>query len=286
MKLCLGPGYVSGSQRVRIAYCQQALVPAVCDPVAMLPDYGETLRADATTARAYAQRYRDAGVELLGFAMEPLFPATIAGGEIMEAAVGARRRLFEAMQAADLQLFTQTLRLPKHPTDAENEAQLERLFAFYRRLLPTAEQAGIRIATHSTWAPDTNGWMWGVAAFTRFLDALPSPANGYLFDNAIVYMLGDDPAEAVRTFAGKIPFCHLRDVRRAADGPGVDGTGYDETWPGAGELDQLATLRALKETDFAGGLMPEHQPPLDVDHSGAASHAWTVGYYRALLAQL
>jgi sugar phosphate isomerase/epimerase len=128
--------------------------------------------------------------------------------------------------------------------------------------------------------------MWGAAIFQRVLAALPSPACGYLFDNAILHMLGDDPVAAVQTFAGRIPFCHLRDVRRAADGQGVDGTGYDETWPGAGEIDQLAVLRALRATGFTGGLMPEHQPPLDIDPAGAASHAWTVGYFRALLAQL
>lgn len=56
-----------------------------------------------------------------------------------------------------------------------------------------------------------------------------------------------------------------------------DGSGHDETRPGAGEIDQLAVLRAMRETGFAGGLMPEHQPALDADPAGVSSRAWTVG---------
>jgi mannonate dehydratase len=282
MMLCLGPAAVGSHAPTRIEFCRATGVPAVLEPCGSVPGFADTQRLDVRRLRAYRQPFADAGIEIVAMNAAPLYPSTIGGGSATETALDVLRGVFEALGEVGVPAFTQTLRLPKLPEPAGDE-QMQRLYDYYRRLCGLAESAGVRIATHSPWSPETNGWMWGASHFARLFEAVPSRANGFLYDNAILSMLGDDPAEAVRRFGDRIAFCHIRDVRRAADGVGVAGTGYDEVFPGDGEIDFRAIFAALSEVGYRGGLMPEHLPRLPNDPTSNAAIACAIGYFKALL---
>jgi mannonate dehydratase len=180
---------------------------------------------------------------------------------------------------------TTALPIDNQLTEKENDEQLKRVADFYQRLCAVAERAGIRIATHSPWPPNRRGWLWGAERFAQLFDAAPSPANGYLYDSAIHHIVGDDPTAAIHRFADRIVFVHLRDVRKSA-GEGAAGTGYDEVFPGTGELNFHRVLGALKDIGYGGVLCPEHFPAIPGDVREAAATTYAVGYFRGILDSL
>jgi sugar phosphate isomerase/epimerase len=284
VRLCLGPAAVAGSP-ARIAYCSAVGIPTVLESSNAVPGFSDTQRMDPKRLRAFHRQFADAGIEIVAMNTAPIYPFTFAGGTATEAAIATNTSVFEAMAEIGIPTFTQTLRIPKLPGQAADE-QFKRLADYYGTLCGTAERAGLRIGTHSTWSPETNGWMWGAREFARLFEAVPSQACGFTYDNAILAMLGDDPAEAARRFGDRIVFCHIRDVRRAADGHGVQETGYDEVFPGAGEMDFRATFGALRAAGFDGGLQPEHLPRLPDDPVGSSAVSYAFGYFKALLEEL
>jgi sugar phosphate isomerase/epimerase len=282
VKLCLGPAAVAGGTPAPIAYSRTLGIPTVLESSNAVPGVHDTQRMDARRLREFQRQFVDGGVEIVALNTAPLYPSTIGGGSATEAALATNSSVFEAMAEVGIPTFTQTLRIPKLPQPAADE-QFKRLADYYAALCAAAERCRVRIGTHSTWSPETNGWMWGAREFARLFEAVPSRACGFTYDNAILAMLGDDPAGAVERFGDRIVFCHIRDVRRAADGRGVQETGYDETFPGAGEMDFRATFRALRAAGYGGGLQPEHLPRLPDDPVATAAVSYAFGYFEALL---
>lgn len=284
MRLCLGPAAVAGTP-ARIAYCRTVGIPTVLESSNAVPGFHDTQRMDARRLRAFQQQFTDAGIEILALNTAPLYPSTIGRGTATDAALATNTSVFEAMAECGVRTFTQTLRIPRLDGSTADE-QFARLAEYYEALCAAAERNGVRVGTHSTWSPETNGWMWGAREFARLFDAVPSQACGFTYDNAILGMLGDDPAESARRFGDRIVFCHIRDVRRAADGRGVQETGYDEVFPGGGEMDFRGTFRALSAVGYTGGLQPEHLPRIPDDPVATAAVSYAFGYFKALLEDL
>ncbi|MBI2939847.1 MAG: sugar phosphate isomerase/epimerase [Chloroflexi bacterium] len=282
MRFCLRPNAVSADPRARLGYCKAIGIEAVQERPGAVPGFDEKRQLDVRALRDHVRQFTDEGVMVEAIGLGQVSAEVILGQP--EGALDLERMLrdLEAIAEVGVPIATTGVPVPRPPTPETEAEQFSRIADYYARLCAKAEEVGVRLATHSPWPPSRLGWMWGVHEFARLFAAVPSPANGYLYDNAIHHMLGEDPAAAARQLADRIAFCHIRDVRRSA-GAGAAGTGYDEVFPGTGECAFGGVLAALEAVGYQGVLTPEHFPAIPGDfHEGAAT-AYAVGYFRALL---
>ena len=135
----------------------------------------------------------------------------------------------------------------------------ENLVYFLSKILPVAEEVGIRMAIH----PDDPPWgVFGIprtvkneADFDRLFAALPSMANGMTFCTG---SLGgntkiDLPALAEK-YAKRIPFAHLRQLKHTGEGKFYEN-GH---MTACGEVDIHGVVRALVQGGFDGYVRPDH----------------------------
>ena len=137
----------------------------------------------------------------------------------------------------------------------------DNLAYFLERVVPVAEQAGVRMAIH----PDDPPWpifglpriITNAAALERLVALVDSPANGVTFCTG---SLGASPENDLPAMArrlgdlGRIHFAHCRNIR--ITGP---RRFHETAHPSAsGSVDLLQVLRALRDAGFAGPVRPDH----------------------------
>jgi mannonate dehydratase len=151
----------------------------------------------------------------------------------------------------------------------------ETLASFLERVVPVAEEAGVRLALHPDDPPLSP--LRGVGRIIRSLDAFervfelqPSPANGMTMCQGNVSLMTDDLPGAIRRFAadGRIHFVHFRDVRGTPDR-------FVETFVDDGPTDMAACIRAYVESGVEAPVRTDHSPALTGD-------GWTVPGYPTL----
>ena len=137
----------------------------------------------------------------------------------------------------------------------------ENLAYFLERVVPVAEECGVRMALH----PDDPPWsifglpriITNAAALDRLISLVDRPANGITFCTGSLGVSPDNdlPAMATRlAAAGRVHFAHCRNVR--IDGP---HTFHEVPHPSRfGNVDMAAVLRALRDNGFAGPMRPDH----------------------------
>jgi mannonate dehydratase len=178
---------------------------------------------------------------------------------------------------------------PEHPAGAVGSEEMWDRFAYFlRRVVPVAEEAGVRLACHpdDPPAPQLRGTariLSSVEGMKRQIETVPSHANGVLFcQGTVAEMEGVGPkvVDAIRYFGSrdKIVYVHFRNVR---------GTfpRFDETFPDDGDVDMLASMRAYKEVGFDGLLIPDHSPVVVGDEGGYRFRgmAFALGHMRGLM---
>ncbi len=84
----------------------------------------------------------------------------------------------------------------------------------------------------------------------RVLDASDPKYVRLLLDVAHYQVGGGDPAAAVRRYADRLLFLHIKDVRMAA--PGASGPSFQFVELGRGSVDLPAVFAALREVAFSG----------------------------------
>lgn len=141
----------------------------------------------------------------------------------------------------------------------DEETLWRNLEAFLRRAVPAAEESGIRLAIH----PDDPPWgLFGLPRIVtceeniaRLLGLVDSPANGLtLCTGSLGASAANDLPRMASRFAGRIPFAHLRNIRRS--GPRrFEETGHPSA---CGSLDMFAIVKALVEGGFDGYVRPDH----------------------------
>lgn len=283
MRFCLKPGAVSTDVATRIGYCQVTGIETVQEGAASVPGFPEARQLDPKALRAFVQQYTDGGLTVEAMGLGQISEEVVLGKPGGQADFDRACRDIEAIARVGIPIVGSGLPIDEQPTESENQELLKRVADFANRLCAVAEAAGVRVMSHSPWPPSRRGWIWASQRFAAFFVAAPNPANGYLYDNAIHHMLGEDPAEAIHQFKDRIVFVHIRDVRKAR-GEGASGTGYDEVFPGTGEIDFRPVLQALKDVGYTGVLCPEHFPAIPGDARDFAATTYAVGYYRGLLA--
>ena len=162
---------------------------------------------------------------------------------------------------------------------------------YYRLLdavLPTAEQAGVRLTHHGNDPPvpvyrGLPHVLRNFDAFERLFERYPSPFHGMTYCVGTRYESGEDVFEGIRRFGteGRIFHVHFRNVH----GTFADGGRFVETFYDDGDLDMLAVARALQAVGYEGILNIDHIPTTVGDSADwKTGSAWLIGYAKALLA--
>ncbi len=175
---------------------------------------------------------------------------------------------------------------PYYPDKVISEEQLwENLQYFLERVIPVAEECGVRMALHPNDPPIPEP-LGGAAAITATLDQferifalVPSPCNAMLFCQGCVAEMGEDVPQAIRRIGaqGKIAYVHFRNIR---------GTPrrFQEVFIDEGDVDMVEAMRAYKEVGFEGPFMMDHTPRFPTAEATTwAGRAFAVGYMRALI---
>jgi mannonate dehydratase len=175
---------------------------------------------------------------------------------------------------------------PHFPEKVRTEDQMwESLQYFLERVIPVAEECGIRMALHPNDppVPEPLGGTTPITAtldqFERAFSLVPSDSNAMLFCQGCVAEMGEHVPDAIRRIGsqGKIVYVHFRNIR---------GTPrkFQETFIDEGDVDMFEAMRAYKEVGFNGPFMMDHTPRFpNNDVTFWAGRAFAVGYMRALI---
>lgn len=195
---------------------------------------------------------------------------------------GCQARLFELKEAQ------------KRPNARDREYSDEEMWDnyeyFIRRVLPVAEDSGVRLQLHPNDPPVTHQGVArifrGREAFRRAMEiANHSPYSGLLFCVGTWSEMfgpdgkGEDIAGAIHEFGsrGHIFQVHFRNV--SANLPE-----FHETLPDNGYVNMYRVMRALGEVNFNGMVVPDHVPKCGGSEAGAkAAEAYIFGYIRAAI---
>ncbi len=181
------------------------------------------------------------------------------------------------------------LKAPSRPeADLATEERLWENFEYFlRRVIPVAEEAGVRLALHPDDPPISpvrglGRIMRSVEAFERVVEIVPSECNGITLCQGNFALMTDDLPGLIRNFGsrGKIHFVHFRDVRGTPEA-------FVETFHDNGPTDMLACLEAYADIGYEGVLRPDHVPTLHGESNERPGYAflgrlYAVGYIRGL----
>ncbi len=160
----------------------------------------------------------------------------------------------------------------------------ERLLYFAKNVMPAAEELGVKMSLHPKDPPVAE--MRGISRLITntdeiesFLDAVPSPANGFTFCQGTVTEMGVDVVDAIRRIGGrgKIHHVHFRAVRGSVPH-------YEETFIDEGDVDMLAAMHAYKQVGYQQAIVSDHSPSIPNDLPGAKiGRSFSHGYIRGLV---
>ncbi len=168
--------------------------------------------------------------------------------------------------------------------EVSSEEVWERMAYLYERIIPVAEEARVRLATHPDDPPlayyrGVHQVLNSFAGFKEFIARFPSPYNGLLLCLGCMQEAGEDVPAVIRYFGeqNKIFYVHFRNVRGKVPQ-------YAEVFPHKGDMDAAAALRALRDVGYDRYIVADHHVGLLGDTSWShMSQAWHVGYFIGLM---
>jgi mannonate dehydratase len=175
---------------------------------------------------------------------------------------------------------------PEPPDLAAMEAWWARFTHAYERLVPAAEEAGVKLAVHPSDTPYA-GTAFDALGFHRVIDAFPSPNVGYLYCIGTRAEAGGSALvlDEIHNYGrkGRLFAVHFRNVRGSLAAAG----GFEEVLLDDGDMNMFKILLELDRVGFDGCINPDHIPALEGDHGHTSlGLAYSVGYIKALLAAL
>lgn len=157
---------------------------------------------------------------------------------------------------------------------------------FITRVLPVAEQAGVKMGLHPDDPPlsplrGVGRIFTSADAFARALALSDSPSHGITYCQANFLAMGEDIAATARRFADRIVFVHFRDIEGSRED-------FTETFHDAGPTDMPAMLKLYHEIGFRGPVRVDHVPSLageeDLPHGYAKlGRLFAIGYMKGIL---
>jgi mannonate dehydratase len=163
----------------------------------------------------------------------------------------------------------------------------ENLQYFLERVVPVAEEAGVKLAMHPDDPPlspirGLGRIMRSIENYQKLLDLVPSPVNGIALCQGNFTLMTDDLPGAIRHFGAqdKIFFVHFRDVRGTPEK-------FVETFHDDGKTDMLACMRAYRDVGYEGVCRPDHVPTMEGDSNDRPSYSsigrlFAIGYLKGL----
>lgn len=187
---------------------------------------------------------------------------------------------------------------PKPDVGAWSAEQMwDNISYFLKKVIPVAEQAGVRLALHPNDPPaqpsrGSAQIMGTLAGWKRLIDIVSSPANGITYDCGVTREMGEDPLEVCRYFGARdrINHVHFRNVRVRKP-----YEKYTEVFLDEGQVDMFAVMKELVRQKYPRLLYPEHPRRLDLDRErpnfkpyypgggGEVGEVYNVAYTKAML---
>lgn len=219
-----------------------------------------------------------AGIPILGYHWMPNSVWRTQNSPRVRGRGGARVTVFDMKLAQDAPL--------SHDRVYTAEELWENYEYFIKRVIPVAEEAGVRLALHPDDPPVPS--LGGVArifnsfeGFKRGSEVVDSPNWGLDFCMGCWSEMGgnENVLRGIRYFVpkGKIYYGHFRDVQGTADD-------FAECFLGEGNVNLPLAIKTFKECGFTGFLIDDHVPHMVDDsewcHRG---RAYATGYMMGLL---
>ena len=141
------------------------------------------------------------------------------------------------------------------------EQLLENLRYFLTRIVPVAEEAGVKLAIHPDDPPIPEP-LGGAARilstldhFERTFNTVPSEMNAMLFCQGCVREMGEDVPSAIRRIGSqnKIAYVHFRNIRGTPKS-------FQEVFVDEGDVDMYEAMQTYREIGFEGPFMMDHTP--------------------------
>ena len=159
-----------------------------------------------------------------------------------------------------------------------------RLEDFLTNVIPVAEEAGVRLASHpdDPPLPELRGTARLVTQpqhYQQLLDIVPSHHNALEMCLGTISEMRDgefDLYEAVDRYSQqeKIAYIHFRNVRGKVPN-------YEEVFVDEGDIDMFRVLQILHRNQFDGVLIPDHTPQITCDAPWHAGMAHALGWMKA-----
>lgn len=160
----------------------------------------------------------------------------------------------------------------------------ERFHWFLEKILPAAEEVGIKLCAHpdDPPVPVLRGMarpLHNLEGHRKLLSLVDSPSNCLEFcQGTMSTMPGVNIYEVIREFAsqGKIGYAHFRNT---------SGTlpAYSEVFIDDGYVDMRKALRLYQECGFDGVLIPDHTPIVSSEAPWDTGMAFALGYIRGAM---
>ncbi|WP_154856310.1 mannonate dehydratase [Cyclobacterium xiamenense] len=176
---------------------------------------------------------------------------------------------------------------------ADADEVFERITYLLDRILPVAEEYKVKLGNHiaDPPVPDAyNGIMrWNspevFEGIKRFAQLYDSPYHGFNFCIGSIAEGLRDPANEIFPiidWVGKrkqIFNVHLRNIKG-------NYNNFQEVYPDNGEMNFFQVMRALRDVEFDGMVMPDHVPQHEAEGAGLQAFAFAYGHIIGILQAL
>ncbi len=185
----------------------------------------------------------------------------------------------------DLEEFEKNAQPHGHGEITEEE-QWDSLKYFLERVVPVAEEAGVRLAMHPDDPPLSP--IQGVARiissvdnYQKMVDLVPSPANGIGLCQGNFGLMTDDLPGVIRHFGeqDKINFVHFRDIQGTPEK-------FVEAFHDDGKHNMADCIRAYRDVGYEGVGRPDHFPRMtyeDFEDEYEIERLFAIGYMKGLI---
>ncbi|MCB0667949.1 MAG: mannonate dehydratase [Saprospiraceae bacterium] len=174
--------------------------------------------------------------------------------------------------------------------DVSVDEVFERIKYILDRIIPVAEEYKVKLGNHIADPPTPVGFRgitrWNspdvFAGMKRFAELSDSPYHGFNFCiGSIAEGLKDPKTEIIPIIKyfgerNQIFNIHYRNIKGGWNN-------FQEVYPDNGDMDFLEVMRALRDVDYDGMVMPDHVPKHPAEGSGLQAFAFVYGYIIAMI---
>lgn len=175
-----------------------------------------------------------------------------------------------------------------HPDKQTSEEKLwENIDYFLKRVIPVAEESGVRLALHPDDPPFSEPLggsariVTSMENYKRIFDLVPSHSSAMLFCQGCFSEMGcfsengKDVLGAIRYFGSKDKICmvHFRNIRAYP-------YRFEEVFIDEGDVDMFQAMQAYHEVGFLGPFLVDHTPTMP---QSLAGRSYAIGYIRAVI---